>query len=388
MISVATAFAGTVLIFAIGANSAGPYSAEEILTRYEQSLAPFNTFSVTTEGTVYYRRADQAGEYLDSSKTRRVLRDHDRWNIVVSSRTFPFGGPAEGFSNEFNYVCNGQILEVYYPQKKIGVRPNFPGAVNGSPTVAAREQTRAVNFLAQTAIPFGQVNNVDTQHSLSQVFRSATLSKATLRSGRDENGFFIETTQKDGDALRLWVDVEAGGTLKGLLAIQTADAGNANRFKHDRMMVESVYGFAPGAAIKSITYEVRGVETALCEDQHVITKFETIRTLEAMDGTRAYERFEGRLTDWNLSPDVSSPSAFLPILPVPENSNVYNPDEESIQYAYRNGRVVLDINESTVNSLASVKLPPRRSQGRVQWAWVAIAGTLTFIWWRIRANAS
>ncbi|MEK6262920.1 MAG: hypothetical protein AABP62_30340 [Planctomycetota bacterium] len=192
-------------------------------------------------------------------------------------------------------------------------------------------------------------------------------------------------TRSDGDTLRLWVDLKAGGIMKGLRAVQAADAANANRFKHDRMMVESVYGFAPTAAIKSITYEVRGIETALCEDQHVITRFETIRTLEAVDGTKAYERFEGRLKDWNLSPDVHSPTAFQPVLPVPENSNVYDPNEESIRYAYRGGRVVLNINQPTVNALEQVKLPTRRSQSRVQWAWGAIAGVLGFLWWRIRA---
>jgi hypothetical protein len=239
------------------------------------------------------------------------------------------------------------------------------------------------------SLSFGHFNNVDTRHPLAQVFRSASSNKATLRSGRDEVGDFVELTRSDGDTLRLWIDIEMGGALKRLRAVQADDAANANRFKHDRMMVESVYGFSPSAAIKSITYEVRGVETALCEDQHVITKFETIRTLEAVDGTKAYERFEGRLTDWNLSPDVDSPSAFLPVLPVPENSNVYNPDEESIQYAYRGGRVVLDINEPTVNALTTVKLPTRRSQGGVQWAWGAIAGVLGFIWWRMRvADAS
>lgn len=383
--SVATAFANIVLIFAAGVNSASPPSPDEILTRYEQSFSRFNKFSVTTEGKTYYRRVGETEERLDSSKKRQVLRDNDRWNIVVFARTFPLGGPAEGFSNEFNYVCDGQVLEVYYPQQKIGIRPNAPGAVNGSPVAREKEQTRAINFLAQAAVPFGHVNNVDTQHSLAHVFRSPSLNKATLRSGRDEAGDFAELTRSDGDTLRLWVDLKAGGIMKGLRAVQAADAANANRFKHDRMMVESVYGFAPTAAIKSITYEVRGIETALCEDQHVITRFETIRTLEAVDGTKAYERFEGRLKDWNLSPDVHSPTAFQPVLPVPENSNVYDPNEESIRYAYRGGRVVLNINQPTVNALEQVKLPTRRSQSRVQWAWGAIAGVLGFLWWRIRA---
>ena len=151
------------------------------------------------------------------------------------------------------------------------------------------------------------------------------------------------------------------------------------------MVIESIYGFAPTAAIKSITYEVRGVETALCENQHVITRFEAIRTLEAVDGKTAYERFEGRLSDWNLSPDVNSPAAFQPVLPVPKNSNVYDPDEESIRYVYRDGRVVLNINQPTVDALTQVKLPTRRSPGGVQWAWAAIAGVLGFIWWRMRA---
>ena len=383
--SIATAFAEVVLIFAAGASTAIQPSAEEILTQYEHSLTRFNRFSVTAEGTRFYRRADQAQERLDASRRIRVLRDNDRWNIVVSQRTFPFGGPTEGFGNEFNYVCNGHVLEVYYPQKKIGVRPDLPSAVNGGPTNSPREQTRAINFLGPASLSFGHFNNVDTRYSLPQIFRSATANKAALRSGRDEVGTFIESTTLEGDTLRLWIDPEAGGSLKGLRAIQAADASNANRFRHDRMMVESVYGFAHTAAIKSITFEVRGVKTALCEDRHVVTKFETIRTLEAVDGTTAYERFEGRLTDWNLSPNVDSPTAFQPVLPVPENSNVYNPKEESIQYAYRGGQVVLDINQSTVNELAKVKLSSHRSQGRMQWAWAAIAGVLGFIWWRMRA---
>ena len=383
--SAMTAFADILLIFAAGVISASPPSADEILTRYEQSLARFNKFSVTTEGTTYYRRVDQAEERLDSSKSYRVLRDNDRWNILISQRTFPYGGPAEGYATEFNYVLNGQLLEVYYPQKTIGVRPNSPSAVNGLPVATDREQTRAVNFLGQASLSFGHFNNVDSRYSLAQVFRTASANKATLRSGRDEMGVFIESTQKDGDTLRLWIDLEAGGALKGLRAVQADDAANANRFKHDRMMVESVYGFAPTAAIKSITYEVRGVETARCEDQHVITKFETLRTLESVDGKKAYARYEARLSDWNLSPDVNSPAAFQPVLPVPENSNVYDPEEASIRYAYRSDRVVLNINQPTVDALAQVKLPTRRSQGRVQWIWAAIAGVLGFIWWRMRA---
>jgi hypothetical protein len=384
--SVATAFAGTLLLVTTSLISAAPPSAEEILSRYEQSLSRFNKFSVITEGTTYYKRADQTEERLDARRSHRVLRDHDRWNILISQRSFPFGGPAEGFATEFNYVCNGQVLEVYYPQKIIGVRPDLPSAVNGSPSATAREQSRAVNYLGQTALPFGHFNNVDTRNSLAQVFRAAMLTKATLQSGRDEVGVFIESTQNDGDTLRLWVDLGAGGIMKGLRAVQAADAANANRFKHDRMMVESVYGFAPTTAIKSIIYEVRGVETALCEGQHVITKFETIRTLESVDGKKAHARYVGKLSDWDLSPSVDLPSAFLPSLPVRENARVFNPDEESIRYAFVGGRVVLDINQPTVKALANVKLLKRPPQGTVQWAWGAIAGVLGFLWWRIRAS--
>ena len=382
--SVATVFVGVVLIFATGVNAASPPTADEILNRYEQSLSRLNKFSVTTEGTTYYKRADQAKERLDASRTHRVLRDHDRWNILISQRTFPFGGPAGGFATEFNYVSDNHVLEVYYPQQKIGVRPDAPSAVNGSPVVTDKLKARALRFFGQTSIPFGQFANVDTRQPLVQAIRATLSNKATLQAGRDEVGTFIESTRSDGDMLRLWVDLETG-TLKGLRLFQAEDAANANRFRHDRMVVESIYGFAPTAAIKSITYEVRGVETTLCEGQHVITKFETIRSLEAVDGTKAHERFEGRLSDWNLSPDVGSAAAFQPLLPVPNNSNVYDPDEESIRYAYRDGRVVLNINQPVVDALTQVRLPTRRSQGRVQWVWAAIAGVLGFIWWRMRA---
>ena len=285
--SVATAFADIVLIFAAGVSSASQPSADEILTRYEKSLSRFNKFSVTTDGNTYYRRADQAEERLDSSRKHRVLRDNDRWNILISQRTFPFGGPTEGFATEFNYVCDGQVLEVYYPQQKIGIRPQSPSAVNGAPNAIEQEQIRAVTFLGQASLVFGHFNYFDSRRSLVQVFRTAAPREATLQSGRDEIGVFIESTRSDGDTLRMWVDLEAGGVMKGLRIVQAADAANANSFKHDRMVVESVYGFAPTVAIKSITYEVRGVETALCEDQHVITKFETIRTLKAFDGKTA-----------------------------------------------------------------------------------------------------
>lgn len=382
--SIATALGEIVLIFAAGMNAVSPPSADEILTRYERSLVRFNRFSVTAKGATYYHRADQAEERLDSIRTYRVLRDNNRWNSLISQRTYPFGEPAEGYATEFNYVCDGHILEVYYPQKTIGVRPKAPSAVNGSRVATEREQTRAVGFLGQSSLSFGYFTTVDTRQPLAQVFRADALNKETIHSGRDETGDFIESTQKSGDTLRLWVDLESGGILKGLRAIQVADAENANRFKFGRMVVESVYGFARTAAIKSITFEVRNVESALCEDQRVITRFETIRTLEDVQGNKAHERFEGELSDWNLSPDIVSPAAFQPLLPVSEGARVYNPDEEPIQLAYRGGHVVLDINESTVKTLERVQLSTRRSPVRVQWAWAAIAGVLGFIWWRMR----
>ncbi len=387
--SVATALADIVLIVAAGLNAASPPSADEILTRYEHSLARFNRFSVTAKGMTYHRRADQSEERLDASRTYRILRDRDRWNILISQRTFPFGEPAEGFATEFNFICAGHVLEVYYPQQKIGIRPKAPSAVNGARVAQEREQIRAVNFLGQSALSIGHFATVDNRYPLVQFFRADALkNQAELRSGQDEVGVFIESTRKNGDTLRLWVDLEAGGILKGLRASQVDDAANANRFRVDRVVVESVYGFPRTAAIKSITYEVRNVKTALVENQPVITSFETIRTLEDMEGKQAYERFEGQLSDWNLSPDVDSPAAFQPLLPVPDGARVYNADEEPIQLAYRGGQVVLDINESTVTAMEQVKLSTRRSPVRVQWAWAAIAAVLGIIWWRMRANES
>ncbi len=382
---VATVLADIVLIFAAGLNADGPPSAEEILTRYEQSLTRLNRFSVSASGRTYYRRADQAEERLDATRTYRILRDRDRWNILIYQQTFPFGGPKEGFATEFNFICAGHVLEVYYPQSKIGIRPKVPGALNGCRTAAEKEQLRAVNLLGQTGLPLDHFATVDNQHSLVQFFRTEALNRADVHSGQDGTGVFVELTRKSGDTLRLWVDLESGGILKGLRALQADDAASANRFRVDRVLVESVYGFARTAAIKSITYEVRNVETALCESQPVISKFETIRTLEDMEGKKAYERFEGQLSDWNLSPDVDSPAAFQPQLPVADGARVYNTEEEPIQLAYKGGQVVLDINKVTVKAMEQVKLPTHRPPVRVQWAWAAIAGVLGIIWWRMRA---
>jgi hypothetical protein len=383
--NVMVAISGLALVCVAGVTAAAPPTAEDVLTRYEQSLSRLNKFSMSADVATYYLRADQKQERLDSSRNYRVLRDGDRWNILISQRTFPFGGPAEGYSNEFNYVCDGQVLEVYYPHQKVGVRPLVPGAVNGSPTAPEKEQLRAVNFLAHASLALGHFSGIDTRNSLPQVLRSKALSQGALRCGQDERGAFVESMSSKGDSLRLWIDLDAGGVFNGLRALKTTEAENANRFKAERVMIESVYGFAPTAAIKSIEYEVRGVETAVCEGQHVVTQFESLRTFEAVDGTKAHARVVGKYSDWNLSPDVSSRTAFVPVLPVPDNSRVYSPEEESIRYTYRDSRVILDINQPTVKALEQVRLPARRSQGGVQWTWAAISGVLGFIWWRIRA---
>jgi hypothetical protein len=358
----------------------------DMVVRSDATIARMHRSSFTVENKFFRRKVGEPNDtYLHFDRSR-VLFDGLRWNFLGYSEAYN-PGPPKLFVNEFNLVCDQQLLEIYYPHEQPDVRPARPKTVHGQLAPTQSDQMKLLNWLDEAAFAFGYLK-YDSFIPFSRLLKEPGHTRTIQNSGSDERGLFVDTMTANGGSLRLWFNPDASFLPSGMRLERTGTSVSENRSRMYRDYVESDLGIPAGMPVKSVTYEVRDVKFEPWKDTHVITSFESLWTTEAENGTKAVDRSEVHFSDWNLDPDVNSSSAFRPMLPVPEGTRVEAHDTPSIAYVYHDGRIELDVNESTVAELQKVELPRRPVVAKPQWIWIVIAGVLAFVFWRIRSAQS
>ncbi len=363
-------------------------SLEQVLARHNATLERLKRCVVTTRETWMLKRADSTTERVISTRECKVRMDGSLANLLVDEVNYPPGASpsleadSQGNANEFNYVCNDQVLQIFYPHETFDVRPDAPRAVNGRLSPQPVDEYFVHHTMGHAAIAFGLTSFL----SPIPIARLISIS----RNGpvtKDDLGYRIEGTAPDGTRHKVWFDPQASFIVRKLVFEQTGEVLNDNRFQHNRRVLSSRFGFSEKALVNSVTFEIRNVQVVPWKNMHVITGLETTKTVTATDGTKSVERTSHSLTDWNLDPDFSDPASFRPLLPVPDGSRVFVQDTPSLEYAYKGDHIELAVHKKTVESLEHVKLPSRPDAPRMQWIWAAVSAVLAVAWWRLRALA-
>lgn len=357
---------------------------EQILQRHSKSVERLKRCSVTTEERRLITRADSTSEKLYSVRTCQIRLDHQRSNLLVHEVSYPGIDPAlppsDGNVNEFNYVSDKQVLQIYYPHQSPDVRPSAPAGIMGRLT-PNQDNKFILDTVGDGGIAFGHV----TFNSPIPVSRLMALSKNT-RGSKDEIGYRIDGIGSDGTQQTIWFDPAAGFHVKQVRFEQSGATLSDNRFRHNRRALMR-YGFAEGQAVDLVTYEVRNVQFSRDKDAYVIAGLETFKTIHATDGSQAVEHTIYKMTDWSIEPDFADSTSFQPLLPIPEGTPVQVFDSESLGYVYKDGIIQLAVNKKTVDRLIQVKMSNRPSVPKMQWLWAVVAGVLGLVWWRMRAGA-
>lgn len=363
-------------------------SLEQILARHQATLARLKRCTVTTHERWMMKSADGTPEKLVSTRKCDIRIDGERANLLVFEANYPSGvvlteTPSGGNANEFNYVCDGQALEIFYPHEEFSVRPARPSGVTGRLSPQKDDEFFIQNAIGNAGIVFG----------MAPFAGSITIAKRiTLRKNdrivRDETGYRVEGKAPDGTRHTIWFDPQSSFVIPRLKLEQTAETVGENRFQYNRTVMKSRYGFSEKAVVNSVVVELHNTKIVPWKDTHLITELEATKTITAADGAKAVERTTHTLTDWNLDPDFSDPASFAPRLPVPDGTRVQVQDALSLEYQYKAGKIELAVNQKTVDSLEHVQIPPRQSTPRMQWIWAIVASVLGFTWWRLRSGDS
>lgn len=361
------------------ATSAEELGVDQILTRHRETLQRLKRCAVKAREEWYVTRADGIPRQLVSTRNCDIRIDGDRKDLLVDEVSFPPKGTP--LANEFNYVCNGQSLEIYYPHEKFDVRPKAPKGVSARLSAQKEDEFFIPNTMGRAALAFGVTTFPGTipLHELIAICKSNPLIK-------DEIGYLISGVGPDGTRHKIWFDPDASFVIRRLIFEQSGEALGDNRFQHNRRVLKARYGFAEKAVVNSVVLEISNVTVAPCQGSHVITGLDATKTTYATDGTKAVEQTSHTLTDWDLAPDFSAASSFQPRLPIPDGYRVLVNDTPSLEYIYADGKVQLAIHEEMLKKLETVQLPQRPSQPRIQWAWAAVTAALSLVWWKIRSR--
>lgn len=363
----------------VGVASAEDLGVEQILSRHRETLQRLKHCAVKAREEWYVTRADGSPRQLVSTRNCDIRIDGDRKNLLVDEVSFPPKRSPD--ANEFNYVCDGQTLEIYYPHDKFDVRPAAPKGVSARLSPQKEDDFFIPNTMGRAALAFG----VTTFPGTIPLYELISFCKNSPPV-KDEIGYLIAGAAPDGTRHKIWFDPDASFVIRRLIFEQSGETLSDNRYQYNRRVLTTRYGFAEKAVVNSVVLEINNVKVAPWQDSHVITGLDATKTTFATDGTKAVEQTIHTLTDWNLAPDFSDASSFQPRLPIPEGYRVLVNDTPSLEYIYGDGKVQLAIHEKTLEKLETVELPQRPSRPRVQWAWAAVTALLSFIWWKLRSR--
>lgn len=368
-----------ILALLVSAASAEELGVEQILSHHRETLQRLKHCAVKAREEWYVTRADGSPRQLVSTRNCDIRIDGERKNLLVDEVSYPAKRPPD--ANEFNYVCDDQALEIYYPHEKFDVRPSAPKGVSARLSPQKEDDFFIPNTMGRAALAFG----VTTFPGTIPLFELISLCKNDPPV-KDEIGYLIAGAAPDGTRHKIWFDPDASFVIRRLIFEQSGETLNDNRYQHNRRVLKTRYGFADKAVVSSVTLEIDNVKVAPWRDTHVITGLDATKTTYAADGTKAIEQTIHTLKDWDLAPNFSAATSFQPRLPIPEGFRVMVSDTPSLEYVYEDGKVQLAVHEKTVESLKGVQLSQRPSRPRVQWIWAAVAGMLALLWWKLRSK--
>ena len=349
---------------------------DQIVARHHATLQRLKRCTVVTNENVMMTFADGSPEKLLSTRKCDIRIDGPRSNLLVYEVNYP--SPSEGYVNEFNYVCDEQALEIFYPHEA-SVRTAVPRGVSGRLSPEKEDEHFVQIAMGNAGVAFGKApftGSIALTDLISLGKNEVVVS--------DDIGRRIEGTAPDGSFFKIWFDPDASFTVKKLTIEQSGQAVSENRFQYNRRVLKARYGFSEKAVVKSAIVELHKVEVMPWKDTHLITSLEVTKTITAEDGSKAIERTAHTLTNWNLEPDFSDPASFQPRLPVPEGVRVLVSDTPSLEYSYQQGKIDLAINHRTVGLLEKVELPRHSAPPSLQWIWGLVAAVLGIAWWRMR----
>jgi hypothetical protein len=357
-----------------------------IVARHNATLAKFGRCTVTSEERWLLTRPDSTPEELVSTRRCEIRLDGSRANLLVHEVHFPPGVKAtdiepKGSVNEYNYVCDDQVLQIFYPHDDLKGRPALPQVVNGRLAPQSDDEYFVHGAMGNAAIAFGLTTSV-TPIPVAKLIAMSRNEPVV----KDAYGYRIEGISPDGTRHKIWIDPDSSYLVSKLIFEQLGEALKDNRFQHNRRVLETRYGFSEKAIVDSVVFEIQDLRFTPWNDIHVITSLNTVKTISSADGTKAVERTSHILSDWDLEPTFSESTSFEPRLPVPDGMRVLVEDTPSLEYTYTDGRIVLAVNKATVKNLEKVALPKRPTRPGGQWIWAVVAGGLGLAWWRIRSG--
>lgn len=363
----------------VGSTPAEELGVDQILARHRETLQRLNHCTLKAHEEWYVTRADGGPRQLVSTRNCDIRIDGDRKNLLVDEVSFPPKRSPD--ANEFNYVCNGQALEIYYPHDKFDVRPAAPKGVSARLTPEKEDDFFIPNTMGRAALAFG----VTTFPGTIPLYELISLCK-NEPPVKDDIGYLVAGAAPDGTRHKIWFDPDASFVIRRLIFEQSGETLSDNRYQYNRRVLTTRYGFAEKAVVTSVVLEINNVTVAPCRDSHVITGLDATKTTFASDGTKAVEQTIHTLTDWDLAPDFSAASTFQPRLPIPDGYRVLVNDTPSLEYIYADGSVQLAIHEKTLEKLKTVQLPQSPRRPRVQWGWAAVTVILALTWWKLRSR--
>lgn len=359
---------------------------ESIIAQHNATLTKMKRCAVTSEERWLLTRADSTPEELISTRKCEIRLDGSRANLLVHEVHFPPGVKAtdaapKGSVNEFNYVCDDQVLQIFYPHDDLKGRPTLPQVVNGRLAPQSDDEYFVHGAMGNAAIAFGLTTSV----SPIPVAKLISMSR-NEPVVKDAHGYRIEGTSPDGTRHKIWFDPDSSYLVTKLTFEQLGETLTDNRFQHNRRVLQARYGFSEKAIVDSVVFEIQDVHVTPWNGTHVITSLNTVKTISSADGTKAVERTSHTLSNWDLEPTFPESTSFEPQLPVPDGTRVLVEDTPSLEYTYTDGRIVLAVNKATVKELDKVALPKRPTRPGGQWIWAVVAGGLGLAWWRIRSS--
>ena len=368
--------------------AADPPTIDQILERHNATIQRMQRCTVSTHETWLVTMADGSEEQLLSVRNCQIRLDGSKANLLVDEINYPRGitlanAGKQGHVNEFNYVRDDQVLQVFYPHEQFDVRPANPGTVSGRLAPQADDEFYVQGAIGNAATAFGMATFL-TPIPISKLL---SISKNTPPEV-DNFGYRVEGISPNGTKHKIWFDPSSSYIARRIMFEQSGETSNENRFKHNRRLLTARYGFDEKDVVNSVVFLAHDVQVKAKGDTHVVTGLVTEKTVTAASGRKAVERTIHTLTDWDLNPDFSDPASFKPLLPVPEGAHVLVEDSASLEYSYQRGKIQLTVHEKTVESLKRVQLPLSPTQPRVQWVWGIVASLMGVIWWRLRAAST
>lgn len=258
-------------------------SLDQILANHQATLARLQRCKMASSERWTQTRADGVPTAAVSTRMCDLRADGDRVNLLVREESLD-PDPVNQHSNEFNYLCDGHVLRIYFPHERFRQRQAKASAINGRLSKESDDEMFVYNVLGGAAVAFG-VTTFPSQIPVSKLVTSSHDTHVT----KDEFGYCVSGTAKDGTRHKVWFDPAASFLVTRMRFEQTGDTLNENRFQYNRRILSARHGISEKSVVNSVVFDVKDVSVAPWKDTHVLTSLKTLKTISTADGAKATE---------------------------------------------------------------------------------------------------